>query len=405
MGSDRDDLQKRKPLALLNMDTTLLLKDDLVNTSLIKALKNQDIQDVCLLTDLSAEDMLGEDSEKNKARYAKIKKLLEDNDFVVRAVVTPIDPIYENGKGLGNAWDDYLEPSDAEERNAITNQSILWHWAYHDILMKLVDAAIQGSLTQVILEDDIIPSLFKINKEIFQLLEKNNENPKLLSKKQVLGLTNMINWYAKIITALQEKSGQLPYEGQLLSGPSALDLIKDVANLTELSWIEEIYNLLTRGESLAFWNRKSSMYACAVQSALLEDDFDRFILLDTDSNYLKNMAGLHPALSDNPLTTITIHPGLANRDNTYRDQLSKKSEEVYDDREQVEPIPKKDTKLSANLLSRYYEILCNALAHLYYQLRAKPDTKKLFFDRNELQNVNTPEKTPNSATPQKSSKK
>jgi len=97
-----------RPVALLDVDDTLVLADNRLNTPLLEELLNGGITDIYLFTSMSLSDISAAASDVNYFSRQDLINHLTGLGFTVHGVITPIDPVYN--KGLGAAYRDIFLP-------------------------------------------------------------------------------------------------------------------------------------------------------------------------------------------------------------------------------------------------------------------------------------------------------
>lgn len=266
MRSDSDP----RLLAVIDMDTVFFSEEGKPNTQLIESLKKNGIKDVCLLTELTAEEMLDPDNAAER-NYEKIKDLLEKNNFVIHAVVTPIDPIYQEGKELGLAWKEELESS------VINDKIIILDWNSNSVLMDLINNAIAGNIT--------IELIKNLEERIKQVRDDMNE---IIKQCPTAYLGEKAEYYEQINNVLSYIASLLLQKD---GANKAIQYILSLDQIKNLPWLKVLEDEIDPD-----FSHKNSMYACMMP---LINQFDGVVFVDINDKNLKDRKRIHKKLAEN----------------------------------------------------------------------------------------------------------
>jgi len=111
----------KRPVALLDVDLTLLSDSNEINDSLLNALAESGIRDIYLFTNMDLGDLSSKVADPSWFSRSELIVALTERNFIVHGVITPADPIYS--KGLSAAYDDLYVPQAKRVANGAVNES------------------------------------------------------------------------------------------------------------------------------------------------------------------------------------------------------------------------------------------------------------------------------------------
>lgn len=111
-----------QPVALLDVDDTLVTGSQKQNIVLRQQLKAAGVTQVWFYTDMSPRDIQRAVTDDEYLARDELIRIFEADGFTVHGVITPIDPVYN--KGLGAAYRDILAPQYARCGHELTDQTL-----------------------------------------------------------------------------------------------------------------------------------------------------------------------------------------------------------------------------------------------------------------------------------------
>ncbi len=323
----------KKPLVLLDMDTVLMSSEGDFNLSLIETLKKFGIKDVCLLTSVSAEAMLDDEVDRNRDRYARMRKFLEENGFVVHAVITPVDLVYEEP---GLAWRERMEPqleilqdkaSDQwQEQEVIEAEIAALDWEYDCIWADFIEHTIKGDINEEAIQS--LKSRIQRLEGKIQALQTGEKIP--LDIEQINYLMRLrhgscrqlavhFSTIEKFFDAGPDKK-TMDAELNVDAYSKALDYILKIPEIQRFPWVHSLFRH-TRNAEFSFQGR-GGLYAFVMQSSLLSQ-FGTPIFLDTDPDRLEAIEAVHSALHLPEPCCVEVDPDCDDTEEYYKEELSK----------------------------------------------------------------------------------
>ena len=159
--------RKRKKIAIIDVNDTLLLNGNRWNDDLLKSLKDNDINTVYLLTNMDATSMLKEKDDKQTFTITKLLNKMEQQGFDVKDVITPADRFYDDDPGQFfkdytkdvTTWKKYQELYSKEKE---TNKKEMFSYLVNNKLSKIkFDVAY---IMDADTNDEILPAIiFNVN--------------------------------------------------------------------------------------------------------------------------------------------------------------------------------------------------------------------------------------------------
>lgn len=196
-------------VALLDVDDTLVTGNAQSNEPLLEELEKSGVTHVYLFTNMSPEDIQKAVTDNSYLARDELVRKLEERGFTVHGVITPIDPVYN--QGLGAPYRDIFLPQYERCGNELTDttlgEDIEYKIAYtefkvYSLLQNVLNETIQGNANSATLKESYKASRAEIQATFNQLKAKN------LTEEQKQKVKKIEDLFGEIDTAIDIDSSQ-----------------------------------------------------------------------------------------------------------------------------------------------------------------------------------------------------